>query len=78
MEAGRKGCQAMLEIECYINPKKPGLLLYVEYGRGLAGIANASDWVFDSTVGDKEVPAHLQDEIGRTGHAFQQLPSSGG
>lgn len=66
----------MLEIECYINPKKPGLLLYVRYDAGLKGIPDAGDWTFDSSVLDEEVPQQLQDEIGRTGHAFQQLPQT--
>lgn len=64
----------MLEIECFINPKKPGLLLYIRYGTGLSAIPDAADWVFSSTVADKEVPQELQDEISRTGHAYQQLP----
>ena len=63
----------MLEVECYFNPKKPGLLLYLRYGAGLAGIDDAEDWVFSSTVGDKEVPQHLLEEIRATGHAFQHV-----
>lgn len=63
----------MLEIECYFNPKKPGLLLYLRYGEGLDGIEDAGDWVFSSTVGDKEVPRHLRDEIQATGHAFERV-----
>ena len=63
----------MQEYDLYINPQKPTLGLYVRIGTGLADLADAKQWVFDSTLAEDELSGELVQKINADGHAFQEL-----
>jgi len=49
----------MQEYDLYINPQKPSVDFYVRTGAGLPDLANPSDWVFDGTAAQVELPPDL-------------------
>ena len=63
----------MQEYDLYINPQKPTLGLYVNAGAGLPDLADARQWIFDSTLAGNEFSSELVQRINADGHAFQEL-----
>jgi hypothetical protein len=49
----------MQEYDLYINPQKPSVGLYVLKGAGLPDLANPSEWVFDGTAAQVDLPPDL-------------------
>lgn len=63
----------MEEYDLYINPKKPGVGLYVRRGAGLPDFADQTDWVFDGTWAQNLLPAAVAAGIAANGHAFRDM-----
>jgi hypothetical protein len=72
-DASLKDAPTMQEFDLYINPQKPTLGLYVRAGAGLPGLADAKQWIFDSTLAEGELSASLVQSIKTSGYAFQEL-----
>jgi hypothetical protein len=68
-----KGDASMQEYDLYINPKKPSIGLYVRKGAGLPDLADASEWLYDGSANDVDLPPDLVRDIETTGHAFREL-----
>jgi hypothetical protein len=68
-----KGDVSMHEYDLYINPKKPSIGLYVRKGAGLPDLADASEWVYDGSANDVDLPLDLVRNIETTGHALREL-----
>ena len=64
---------SMQEYDLYINPKKPSIGLYVRKGAGLPDLADASEWLYDGSANDVDLPSELVRNIESTGHAFRDL-----
>jgi hypothetical protein len=64
---------SMQEYDLYINPKKPSIGLYVRKGAGLPDLADASEWLYDGSANDVDLPSDLVQNIESTGHAFREL-----
>jgi hypothetical protein len=73
MSQAEKGDTSMREYDLYLNPKKPPIGLYVPKGAGLPDLADASEWLYDGSANDVDLPRELQQEIEATGHAFREL-----
>jgi hypothetical protein len=73
MSQPEKGDASMQEYDLYINPKKPSIGLYVHKGAGLPDLADASEWLYDGSANDVDLPPDLVRDIEATGHAFQEL-----
>jgi hypothetical protein len=63
----------MQEYNLYINPKKPSIGLYVRKGAGLPDLVDASEWLYDGSANDVDLPPDLGQKIETTGHAFREL-----
>jgi hypothetical protein len=63
----------MLEYDLYINIKKPAIGLYVRAGAGLPDFANPSEWTFDGTAADLELPPSIVKGVASDGHAFRDM-----
>lgn len=63
----------MQEYDLYINPKKPSIGLYVPKGAGLPDLADTSEWLYDGSANDVDLPPDLVRNIETTGHAFREL-----
>ena len=68
-----KGDVSMQEYDLYINPKKPSIGLYVRKGAGLPDLADASEWLYDGSANDVDLPPDLVRNVETTGHAFRDL-----
>jgi hypothetical protein len=68
-----KGDVSMQEYDLYINPKKPSIGLYVRKGAGLPDLADASEWLYDGSANDVDLPPDLVRNLETTGHAFREL-----
>jgi len=49
----------MREYDLYINPKKPSIGLYVPKGAGLPDLVDASEWLYDGSANDVDLPPDL-------------------
>lgn len=63
----------MQEYDLYINRQKPRVGLYVRKGAGLPDLADPTEWVFDGTAAQVELPPHLVQSIETSGHAFRNM-----
>ena len=63
----------MQEYDLYINPQKPSVGLYVRKGAGLPDLANPTEWTFDGTAAQGELPAERVKKIEANGHAFRDM-----
>jgi hypothetical protein len=68
-----QGDVSMQEYDLYINPKKPSIGLYVRKGAGLPDLADASEWLYDGSANDVDLPPDLVRNIETTGHALREL-----
>jgi hypothetical protein len=73
MSKPKKGDTSMREYDLYINPKKPSIGLYVRKGAGLPDLVDASEWLYDGSANDVDLPPDLGQKIETTGHAFREL-----
>jgi hypothetical protein len=63
----------MHEYDLYINPQKPSVGLYVRKGAGLPDLADPTEWIFDGTAVQGELPPDLVRSIETNGHAFRDM-----
>jgi hypothetical protein len=63
----------MQEYDLYINPQKPSVGLYVRKGAGLPDLADRSEWLYDGSANDVDLPPDLVRSIETTGHAFRNM-----
>lgn len=63
----------MTDFDLYLNVKKPDIGLYVAQGAGLPDLADKSDWVFDGTFPQRQVPPQVVEDVASNGHAFRNM-----